>query len=342
MHKTPGEAETMTPPTADLERDVRFKTVIHAGELDRIAAWVAGHRDRETGGELFGFWTHSGAPVIQFAGGPGPTARHEPAAFYQDRDYLRSIGGVLRDRHGMQHIGEWHSHHGMGLDRPSAGDQGDEGTVRRALRRYGFPRFVLCIANTPNTKRRWPAATSRTTEVSLNGFVFTDGEAGYGDSAFVVLPGDSPVRADLAGHELFPDPPDQAASWQVRRTTLAWPAAHERTTPDRAPPGWYSDSEGRELLRSIHERVRQVVQDDVAMFADADRTLYFALPSVPPGYRLHFPDDFPTTPAMLTRSAGENVGSIDYAGSSERFALALAEALLASARKEEAEHDDVE
>ena len=341
MHRTRGEPNPTVTPAPDLGADVRFKTVIHEGELDRIAAWIAEHPARETGGELFGFWTHSGAPVVQLAGGPGPTARHEPAAFYQDRDYLLDVGALLRDRHGLQHIGEWHSHHGMGLDRPSAGDQGDEGTVRRALRRYGFPRFVLCIANTRNPKRGWPPAARRATEVNLNGFVFTHGEPGYGDSAFVVLPGESPVRTGLAGHELFPDPPAHAASWRVRRTTLAWPAAHERPAPEPAPPGWYSAGDGPKVLRALLEGVRTVIQADVGMFTDADRLLYFALPSVPPGFRLHFPEDFPTSSALLKRLDGATVGTVPYVGSAEEFALALAEALVPSA-PEEAEPDDLE
>ena len=341
MHRTRGEPTLTLTPAPDAEPDVRFKTVIHEGELDRVAAWVAEHPARETGGELFGFWTHSGAPVVQLAGGPGPNARHEPAAFYQDRGYLLAIGEALRQRHGLQHVGEWHSHHGMGLDRPSAGDHGDEGTVRRALRRYGFPRFVLCIANTPNTRRRWPAAASRSTEVTLNGFVFTDGEPGYGDSAFVVLPGESPVRTGLAGHELFPDPPAQAATWQVRRTTLAWPAAHERPAPEPAPRGWYSVGDGRGLLRAILDSVRGVIQSDVGMFTDGDRLLYFALPSVPPGFRLHFPEDFPTSPALLKRLDGESVGPVAYTGSAEEFALALAEALVPST-PEAVQPDDLE
>lgn len=341
MHSIHGDSNSMTPPASSPDAPVRFKTVIHAGELDRIAAWVAGHPDRETGGELFGFWTHSGAPVVQLASGPGPNARHEAAAFFQDREYLVAVGEVLRDRHGLQHIGEWHSHHSLGLDRPSAGDRGDEGTVRRALRRYGFPRFVLGIANTPKPKRQGFGKINKTIEVTLNGFVFTDGEPGYGDCAFVVLPGESPIRTDLSTHELFPEPPTRSASWHVRRTTLAWPAAHERSAPDAAPPGWYSVGDGPKLLRSLLDRVSDVIHCDVKMFTDADRRLYFALPGVPPGFRLCFPEDFPTSPASLTRLDGGTVGPVAYTGSAEHFVLALAEMLVPTA-PEEAKPDDVE
>ncbi len=82
--------------------------------------------------------------MIQFVLGPGKTSRHNPASFYQDREHLIKADEILRSKHGLQHIGEWHSHHQMGLTQPSGGD---EQTVFNALRQYNFPKFLLCIAN---------------------------------------------------------------------------------------------------------------------------------------------------------------------------------------------------
>lgn len=36
--------------------------------------------------------------------------------------YLQSVGDILNSDYGLQHIGEWHSHHRLGLDHPSGHD----------------------------------------------------------------------------------------------------------------------------------------------------------------------------------------------------------------------------
>jgi hypothetical protein len=38
----------------------QFKTLIYEQELEHIAGWVQEYPNLETGGDLFGFWTHSG------------------------------------------------------------------------------------------------------------------------------------------------------------------------------------------------------------------------------------------------------------------------------------------
>src|SRR5262249_46028940 len=50
----------------------RFKLLAYEGELDQIAGWASASPDLETGGDLFGFWTHGGAPTVEFVLGPGP------------------------------------------------------------------------------------------------------------------------------------------------------------------------------------------------------------------------------------------------------------------------------
>src|SRR4051812_13795577 len=100
-----------------------MKAVIYESELEFIANCVMDYPDIETGGDLFGFWTHSGYPSIQYIIGPGPKSNRTSTAFYQDKDYLIEMGRLLREKFGLQHIGEWHSHHQMNLNHPSSGDK---------------------------------------------------------------------------------------------------------------------------------------------------------------------------------------------------------------------------
>ena len=93
---------------------------------------------------MYGYWTHSGAPVVALATGPGAAARHEVAAFYQDVSFMASTQSSVWEGYALQHMGEWHSHHRIGLAEPSAGDIA---TVWSGMASRGWNRFVLGIAN---------------------------------------------------------------------------------------------------------------------------------------------------------------------------------------------------
>jgi hypothetical protein len=118
------------------------KVLIYRAEADRLGQLTFQYSDIETGGDLFGYWTHSGSPVVSYVVGPGQRSRHHRTSFYQDEGYLHDIGTDLYDQHGLQHVGEWHSHHRLGLNEPS---QGDMDTVRSGMRQRGWSRFLLVI-----------------------------------------------------------------------------------------------------------------------------------------------------------------------------------------------------
>lgn len=115
---------------------------ISAADLARVASLASDFPNVETGGSFFGLWTHSGAPVVSTITGPGPNSRHLPKAFYQDEQHLEGTHKVAWGRAGLQHIGEWHSHHGLGLPEPSAGDRQ---TVWQSIEKLNWPRFLLGI-----------------------------------------------------------------------------------------------------------------------------------------------------------------------------------------------------
>ncbi len=118
---------------------------IFRSELETMARHQASFAQLETGGELFGLWTHAGEPVIFVATGPGKNARHHGTSFYQDAEFLEACHHEAHG-HGLVHLGAWHSHHHIGLAQPSGGDLA---TARDALRSYGWPGFVMAIGNFP-------------------------------------------------------------------------------------------------------------------------------------------------------------------------------------------------
>ena len=113
-------------------------------DLDRMASEILVHRDQETGGSLFGAWSHTGKPLIYAVSGPGPGAQHNRTSFFPCPDHMAHLGGLLFQGAGLQHIGEWHSHHRLGLAEPS---HGDIRTVWSGMEEHGLRRFVLAIGN---------------------------------------------------------------------------------------------------------------------------------------------------------------------------------------------------
>src|SRR6266511_1314067 len=101
-------------------RQRKYPIAIYESELQAIglesASW-----DTETGGDLFGIW--GDIPVVYLASRAGPHAKREHAHFRLDVDYLIKLSGYLEKDWGLRYFGDWHSHHRLGLQSISAGDQ---------------------------------------------------------------------------------------------------------------------------------------------------------------------------------------------------------------------------
>ena len=169
--------------------DEKFKVVIYANEYRQICAWVLQHGYLETGGDLFGLWKDDHTAVIQLVLGPGKNCRRASASFYQDVHYLEKAGSQLIKQEGVCHIGEWHSHHKIGLKQPKGGDRG---TVWRNMPTYGLNRFVLFIAN---------IETQFNSAASVGCFLFERGTVDQSQrmtqGQFHLLPNESPLREKL-------------------------------------------------------------------------------------------------------------------------------------------------
>jgi len=164
------------------------KAIIYKSELDFISRCIQDFPNIETGGELFGFWTQLGTPVVLYAVGPGPYARHHPTSFVQDPDYVDNIEVEMCLRTGLQHVGQWHSHHQLGLAHPSGGDVA---SMQRGVGAPGFPRMLLCIGNCD----RGAAHTT------VNAFNFHENyPSQYVHAFWDVVEIESPFRAQIDRH----------------------------------------------------------------------------------------------------------------------------------------------
>jgi len=182
----------------------------------RVIALEASSRTDETGGDLFGLWSAGGRPVAFLAVGPGPNAVHERAHFGQDVSFLSSVAEVLQDECGLQYLGDWHSHHQLGLYEPSLGDREH---VRRITERNAFDSMAELIvthfaADTLQSLKtddysargvpRSPSGQRGHTPVRIGSFIYSPASAGRPVPCdIVVLPGESPFRQHVARHPIL-------------------------------------------------------------------------------------------------------------------------------------------
>lgn len=224
--RRPRNSASDEPPTGD-----PAKVLIYTDEADRVAQLTMQYPRIETGGDLFGYWTHSGSPVISFVIGPGRRSRHNLTSFYQDEEYLHAAGIDLYDRHGLQHIGEWHSHHRLALNEPS---EGDIGTVRSGMTQKDWRRFVLLITT----------INSGAAPVFQNYFLFTDNDGVPAPLRILPLPGASPFRT--SGHDSREEDSDRSGhvSWRAGPFT---PGTLQRPE-DVFQGAWFTSAEGKSML----------------------------------------------------------------------------------------------
>ena len=194
--------------------------VIYQSELDFVSRWILDWKNIETGGQLFGFWTSRGVPVVLFAIGPGPKANHQATFFNQDVDYLKQVGTALLERFGLQHIGEWHSHHQLGLAVPSGHDAA---TMASSITHLRLGRFLMGLGNCTET------------ETFFNAFEFVETRgAEYRHLPWDVKPGLSPFRRSV----------EETAALQtiLANPITPEPAMGELYTVEKALSKWKEES----------------------------------------------------------------------------------------------------
>lgn len=278
---------------------LKSKALIYKSELDYISRCVLDYPNIETGGDLFGFWTHSGYPVIQYVIGPGPNANHQSTFFNQDGNYLSEIGNKLRETHGLQHIGEWHSHHQLGLAEPSGHDIS---TVCKAIAQYNLSNFFLVITNI------------RDNSSSVNGFMFNKEKGRDFDYAgWVILESHSPIRQDfdLKYQDLVYQPRTKEASLlDLSKATLN---NLEFFKPEYSSEYWLSDKSNHLVLKGIIEALGRFVANVQVFQRNDDKTIYLEFHKDNKEYVVIFPIDFPKTNLIiLDKTENKSIEGVNW------------------------------
>lgn len=187
------------------------EVIAYQSELDYISRCILDCPNIETGGQLFGFYASKGTPVVCYAIGAGLHANHQITFFNQDIDYLQTVGTILNQEYGLQHIGEWHSHHRLGLDHPSGHDAQ---TMHHSIDALHLGQFLLCIGTTDGRS------------ANINAYTFRENDPYYYPSKWHVKAALSPYRQviderlkDLLVHPITIEP--RLSGMHISRISVA-------------------------------------------------------------------------------------------------------------------------
>lgn len=266
------------------------KSLIHQTELDYISRCIQDYPNMEIGGDLFGFYTTSGIPVVQFATGPGAKAQQSVHAFYQDEAYLIEIGNCLRERFGMQHIGEWHSHHQLGLDSPS---EKDDFVVNKAMDKYNLPSFLLVIGTYANES---------TTVNAFRYFLSNSHNAHPEFSKWIVLEEASPFRELIETEKwfsLYQPKSNESKIYDLQTTTLE--ATDEITYPIEY---WLHEDENKTLLHEMITQLSSCYKIVDLLRTENGKVLLEIFLDEKNAYHVNFPEDFPKSEPQVCLKLG--------------------------------------
>jgi hypothetical protein len=138
----------------------------------------------ETGGDLFG--VDSDMVVVYLATNAGPAAIRDAAHFRLDVEYLRTLSSILAADWGLRYLGDWHSHHRLGLTAPSGGDRR---RIRQVAARNRFASMFEIIVTLDD------ARGLKVPSVRLHPWAYGEGE--LATRPLIALQGMSPIREAL-------------------------------------------------------------------------------------------------------------------------------------------------
>ncbi len=221
-----------------------MKALIYESELEYISRCILDYPKIETGGDLFGFWTYSGFPVIQYVIGPGANTCRTVAFFKQDKNFLIENGKFLNDHHGLQHLGNWHSHHQLGIPHPS---RHDSQTIYKAIVANGLEQFFLLIGSIDHNAS------------IMNGFHYSEGNKGeYLQCPWVVLKGKSPLRETIENtipKHLLSEPKTQKPYIkELSQTTLVSETTYYEPLIETQVL-WYTTDRGKKFIKSVYQEL---------------------------------------------------------------------------------------
>lgn len=162
----------LNPRKVKRSQDGSFVAYVYENDYNKIQKLVQHYPNIETGGDLFGLWKDERTVIIQQFIGPGKQCKRTKTSFHQDVEYLQQVGSLITSKEGLCNVGEWHSHHQIGMPEPSAADLR---TVFGNMPHLGLERFVLFIATIDSkhpSGKRSHSDYVQTEDIKIRPFLF--------------------------------------------------------------------------------------------------------------------------------------------------------------------------
>lgn len=268
------------------------------GEMDILSRYILDYPNIETGGQLFGYWTFDGNPVVLFVLGPGPNARHYSTFFMQDLEYLKERAQLLKSVYGLDHIGEWHSHHQLGLSRPSGHDSNN---IATNMRKLGYSKFLLCIGTCSNT------------ESMINAYMFDSSKEEYDNVPWLIKNMTSPFRTSILDNEgdYFAMPQHSVANMVDLCTTKSY---SKPKTVEYDSTYWLKKEGNSKVLKSILDYLNGLYAT-LKFIPTIDNNNQVHIQAYKRGENMldiHFPSQFPIVPPCIVSSIGSTFDEISF------------------------------
>lgn len=246
VKKSPSPEKTLDDLEKSLSRSTKTNSfiAIYESELQAIAL-ESSSWDVETGGDLFGIWGEM--PVVYFASKSGPKAIRNQAHFRLDVEYLIKLSNELNNDWGLRYFGDWHSHHRLGLETPSTGDQS---RIERISAKNNFSEmaeFIITFASSYEKDRK----------IQIHPYIYTELPGrNFSDTTLIVLKGLSPVREALISSGLLPE--------QQLTSFSSFPLEH--VIVPKEPLGRVPGTEGlpiEQISTKVIEKAVRQIEDEV-------------------------------------------------------------------------------
>ena len=260
-------------------------------EIGFISRYILDHKSIETGGQLFGYWTHDGNPVVLYVLGPGHKDGHYGTYFMQDLEYLKTRAAVLMSKYGLSHIGEWHSHHQLGLAHPSGHDAKN---ITSNMAKLGYKKFLLCIGTCTNE-------TS-----TINSFMFDENNSEYEEVPWNIKQIKSPYRYLIESQESDFSNPPKVIEPNVTNLYVVDEKNSYRKKVQYKASYWLKKPGNSKILKLIIDSIEDSKEQCKCTPIVSDKTevyLVISLSNINTEV-IHFPSEFPLEAPNITDTRG--------------------------------------
>ena len=165
---------------------------MYQADLVAITANSLAYNDLETGGAFFGMRSNAGRPVVCLATDAGPGAIRQYTHFAQDPDHLYQSAVRYQNQFGLQYLGNFHSHHSLGLTHPSGGDREQ---ANRMIQKFDLCNMIQVIVTF--------SGTGKHKRVRIDAYIYNGNGKEYHAVKIRLMEGANPFRRMLDNSPFF-------------------------------------------------------------------------------------------------------------------------------------------